>query len=403
MTGIYRWRTLVDAPPVRPLDEPVGHAPGLDPNRVLIIGNGLAVGWGVLLHDLALPGYLARALTAATGRGSEVRAHADPDLRIATAAKSLDGLKLVAYDAVVVLIGASDAFRMISPRRWSHQMALLLRALENGSGSTPILIVGIPPLSTIPFFRTRPDGLIDRWARHLNSITRKLCDAHPTIRYVPPEWTSVTQNEGPSSSPERYRSPEEYRLVTAHIADFLLPLLCTDTAIAHHDEIAQGRAQSDEDRWAALARLKILDTPAEGRFDQIVRMARVMFGTEGAAFTLVDEHRQWSKTVLGPFQQEIPLGESFCASTILSSMPFVVLDAHHDDRPLPHTQVRFYAGYPIEAPDGTRIGAICVFDSNPRFAATTAQIGFLRELAFRIQRELTQSATGLSARDVVSH
>ena len=65
MTSIYRWRSLVASLPVRPVDEPVSHAPGLDPDRVLLIGNGLAVGWGVLIHDLALPGFLSRALSAA--------------------------------------------------------------------------------------------------------------------------------------------------------------------------------------------------------------------------------------------------------------------------------------------------------------------------------------------------
>ena len=139
---------------------------------------------------------------------------------------------------------------------------------------------------------------------------------------------------------------------------------------------------------AALGGLGILDTPMEDRFDYIVRMVRAMFGTESAAFTLIDAERQWSKAVLGTTQRAIPLEQSFCALTIQSPTPFVVLDARHDERPLPVTDVRFYAGYPVEAPDGTRIGAICVFDSRPRLRVTTAQLSFLRELAFSIQREI---------------
>ena len=139
---------------------------------------------------------------------------------------------------------------------------------------------------------------------------------------------------------------------------------------------------------AALGRLEILDTPTEDRFDYIVRMARTMFGTESAAFTLIDADRQWSKAVLGTSQQEIPLEHSFCAFTIQSPAPFVVLDARQDERPLPTTDVRFYAGYPVEAPDGTRIGAICAFDSRPRSRVSAAQLSFLRELAFSIQREI---------------
>ncbi|WP_179691820.1 GAF domain-containing protein [Salinibacterium xinjiangense] len=388
MTSIYRWRSLVASLPVRPVDEPVSHAPGLDPDRVLIIGNGLAVGWGVLIHDLALPGFLSRALSAATGRGSEVRAHIDPDITIATAQRALSASDLASYDAVVVVIGASDAFQLISPRRWAHHMAVLFRALEQSAGAAPILIVGIPPISSIPFFRAHPGGIIDRWAKHLNSITRKLCDAHRTISYVAPVWAVSAARDDIDGRTDRYRSPEEYRSATATIMDALLPLLETATALAHHIDSASGSAQSNEARMAALGRLEILDTPTEVRFDYIVRMVRTMFGTESAAFTLIDADRQWSKAVLGTSQREIPLEHSFCALTIQSPTPFVVLDARHDERPLPATDVRFYAGYPVEAPDGTRIGAICVFDSRPRSSVTTAQLSFLRELAFSIQREI---------------
>ena len=388
MTSIYRWRSLVASLPVRPVDEPVSHAPGVDPDRVLIIGNGLAVGWGVRIHDLALPGFLARALNAATGRGSEVRAYIDPDIKIATAQRALSAPNLASYDAVVVVIGASDAFQLISPRRWAHHMAVLFRALEESAGAAPILIVGIPPISSIPFFRTRPGGIIDRWARHLNSITRKLCDAHRTISYVAPVWVVPATGNDAVTSTDRYRTPEEYRSATETIMNALLPLLGTETALAHHIDSASGLAQSGEARMAALGRLGILDTPMEDRFDYIVRMVRTMFGTESAAFTLIDADRQWSKAVLGTTQREIPLEQSFCALTIQSPTPLVVLDARHDERPLPATDVRFYAGYPVEAPDGTRIGAICVFDSRPRSRVTTAQLSFLRELAFSIQREI---------------
>lgn len=390
MTEIYRWRTRVSALPVRPAGEPVAHAPGLDPDRVLITGNGLAVGWGVLIHDLAIPGHLARALTAATRHGSEVRVHADPDMTITTAIKSLSAVRLGVYDAIVLVIGASDAFQLISRRRWSQHMTLILDALKDGAGVTPVLIVGIPPLSTIPFFRTRPEGLIDRWAERLNTITRTLCDAYHTIGYVPPDWTPALHTEGHGNSDDRYRIPEDYRQVAERIVDALLPLLRTETAGVHHHQIAPGQAQSDQDRRAALAQLGILDTAPEDRFDHIVQMARTVFGTEGAAFTLIDEDRQWHKAVVGITRREDPLEDSFCASAIQSAISFVVLDARHDDRPLPHTKIRFYAGHPVEAPDGTRIGTICVFDSSPRSATTPAELSFLRELALTIQHELTQ-------------
>jgi hypothetical protein len=56
--------------------------------------------------------------------------------------------------------------------------------------------------------------------------------------------------------------------------------------------------------------------------------------------------------------------------------------------------LRFYAGYPVEAPDGTRIGALCVFGRSPRDPAESeSELDVLRELALLAQRELWRFTT----------
>ena len=50
-------------------------------------------------------------------------------------------------------------------------------------------------------------------------------------------------------------------------------------------------------------------------------------------------------------------------------------------------QAAFYAGYPIESPDGYRIGSLCVMDSEPRDASQVDPAP-LRELAMLAQKEL---------------
>lgn len=389
----YRWRTRVGATPPQPVDEPFAHAPGLDPDRVLVFGNGLAVGWGVRIHDLALPGHLARALTTLTGRGAEVRARADPDMTITTAADAVSGTHPTSFDAAIVIIGASDAFQLISPQRWRYHMAALIRTLSEHAGGTPVMIVGISPVSSIPFFHTRTGGLIDQWAEQLNAITRDLCEnsgAH--VSYLPPHLQAAGPGEAGRRRSDRYRGPEQYRDIAQYFAAALQQPLHNPSALEHHEQIAAGEQQPDQQRHAALAALGILDTAPEERFDHVVQMARTVFGTEGAAFTLLDDHRQWHKASIGTTTPEDPLEDSFCATTIRAATPFVVPDAWNEDRPVPHTHVRFYAGYPVEAPDGTRIGAICVFDRDPK-TATTVQLSFLRELALTLQHELTHTPT----------
>jgi GAF domain-containing protein len=49
--------------------------------------------------------------------------------------------------------------------------------------------------------------------------------------------------------------------------------------------------------------------------------------------------------------------------------------------------VRFYAGYPIESPDGQRVGALCIMDTEPRHV-TPGNAVLLRSLAQRVQAHL---------------
>ena len=77
--------------------------------------------------------------------------------------------------------------------------------------------------------------------------------------------------------------------------------------------------------------------------------------------------------------------------------PLVVNDALRDDRfadnPVvigdPH--VRFYAGIPLHAADGARVGAFCIVDSKPR-SLSSAQLRMLKDIARLIEEELKPHA-----------
>jgi GAF domain-containing protein len=122
-----------------------------------------------------------------------------------------------------------------------------------------------------------------------------------------------------------------------------------------------------------------------------VERARILLGTSGAAFSVVDETRVWNKAVTGSGVLESPLAGSLSAVTITGDGPLIVPDIWADDRFTSRPGLRFYAGYPIETRDGTRIGALSVIDSTPR-AAETVDVVLLRELALAVQRELAFGA-----------
>lgn len=125
-------------------------------------------------------------------------------------------------------------------------------------------------------------------------------------------------------------------------------------------------------RLLSLQSLRILDTPAEERYDRITRMARRLFDVDICVFSLVDSDRQWFKSRVGLEAQQTPRDISFCGHAITGSGPLVVPDATKDarfaDNPLvtgpPH--VRFYAGQPIRCPAGFRIGVFCIIHTEPR-------------------------------------
>jgi lysophospholipase L1-like esterase len=366
----------------------VAHTVGLHPHRILLFGNGLVVGWGVSSHDLALTGQLARAVTAVTGRGSEVHAAGDPNISMATAADAVATLDLSGYDAIVVHVGASDAFQLIRHAEFHRHLLELIGAIRRQAPRTPVLLLGIGPVSRIPFFRTRFDEVTDAWSEQLDAIAAELVEGTRDLGFVPAIDPATAEGHPRDEGEGRYRSPEHYRRIAARIAERLSEILPV-----HSDSDRREDPQPLERRLRALHELGILDTDREERFDRIVGMARDVFGTESAAFTLIDRDRQWHKARLGISSSEGPLEESFCATTIRAEGPLVVEDADHDPRPLPRTDIRFYVGYPVETPDGTRIGAICVFDREPR-PVNPVQVGFLRELALTLQLEIGSAAGG---------
>jgi GAF domain-containing protein len=125
-------------------------------------------------------------------------------------------------------------------------------------------------------------------------------------------------------------------------------------------------------RLATLKSLKVLDTPPEERFDRVTRMAKRMFRVPMALVSIVDEDRQWFKSKQGLDACETPRNVSFCGHAILGDDIFLVTNALHDERfadnPLVagDPNIRFYAGCPLKAGDGQKLGTLCIIDSEPR-------------------------------------
>ncbi len=164
-------------------------------------------------------------------------------------------------------------------------------------------------------------------------------------------------------------------------------------------DIMRPRIPANEDaRLAALRATGVLDTPPEERFDALTRLAQQTFRVPIAMVSLVDADRQWFKSKVGVDANETPRDVAFCAHAINGAEVFVVQDAELDPRfaenPLvrgePH--VRFYAGYPLNGPNGEKLGSFCIIDHKPR-QMTKADIESLTQMGRLVERALAATRT----------
>jgi GAF domain-containing protein len=147
----------------------------------------------------------------------------------------------------------------------------------------------------------------------------------------------------------------------------------------------------EEARLNAIGSLD-LDGAPSAELDAIVENARDLFGASGASVTIIDHDLQKTRAAVGMPRTPIPRSDAICDLTIRADAVFVVEDTMTDPRLVDSiwadgTLARFYAGYPVESPDGQRIGALCIVDTAPRtFSDTDAAL--LRQLALRVQAAL---------------
>lgn len=125
-------------------------------------------------------------------------------------------------------------------------------------------------------------------------------------------------------------------------------------------------------RIESLHKYQILDTPADGAFDEITTLTTKIFDVPIAIISLVDHDRIWFKSSFGLDAEEIPRSPGLCSSAILSDDVYIVEDARKDPRTMTNPLVvgvmglQFYAAAPLRTFDGYNLGTICIIDKNPR-------------------------------------
>ena len=142
-----------------------------------------------------------------------------------------------------------------------------------------------------------------------------------------------------------------------------------------------------------LRDLTISETPIEKNFERITRITKALFNVPIAAISLVDQEKEWFKSLQGLDVYETSRAVSFFGHTLLQDEIFLIndtmLDHRFSENPLvkENPEIRFYAGFPIMSKNGYKIGALCIIDNKPR-DYTPDDLGPLKDLAALVQEEL---------------
>jgi PAS domain S-box-containing protein len=148
---------------------------------------------------------------------------------------------------------------------------------------------------------------------------------------------------------------------------------------------------SEAARLEALRRYRILDTPPEQVFDDLVDLAATVCYTPVAAIAIVAEDRAWLKAKRGVDFSEFPRDSSLAAEALQHDDVFVVRDVgmheRYRDSSVVQAGFRFFAGMPLISPEGHAIGTVCVLDERPRDLSAEQKDG-LRAIARQAMSQL---------------
>ena len=373
----------------RPSGSDAVHTPGTNPARILLVGSGASIGFGVMSHELALAGHLGRQLSAITNRAMDIDVAVDREMTAASTISVLATQPLSRYDAVIVSLGLIEALTFESVKTWIDDLTGVIEFIvEHGRENQQIFVVAVPPLAALQKYPAAIRILSGRHARTLNEATKGLAENFDRVTFLPFDAVG-------GGDTDRFRSSSTYSSWAALLAEPIAPLLCTRGA---DGDLTSAEPVDESARQASVEALHILDTGPEERFDRITRTARDLLGTTSAAITFIDTDRHWFKSRIGVEKEQMPRFSTLCDITIQRREHFAIEDAALDPRFAENAMVvtepflRFYAGYPVEAPNGVRVGTLSVFDPVPRIFSD-ADAALLRGLALMVQNELRTAVT----------
>jgi hypothetical protein len=205
---------------IYPRDPDHGTVAGPDPDRILFLGEKGELTLGVRTHELSLPAFFARRRSATTQRGVSwsISTASSSSIKDTPAEVVARAAHLSGCDDVVIVLGITDALRVISPAAWEsalrETLELLLQGLPRGGR---VMISEIPPLDNAGSLSAPARLAAGIHGRILNARTRLVAEDYAMVTVV--EFPEVLTRSvwRPGSEEHRYR--DTYKVWGEHLAD----------------------------------------------------------------------------------------------------------------------------------------------------------------------------------------
>lgn len=155
------------------------------PLSLIAVGESPVAGVGVRMHEEAITGQFARALSAGADRPVKWRACGRNGVTVREALEVLvPCIPEEPVDVALIAFGINDTTAFRPLRRWREDYRALLQAVETRCRPRVILVSGIPPIGHFPALPQPLRWVMGLKAEALDHVVRDLAAAHPRARHV---------------------------------------------------------------------------------------------------------------------------------------------------------------------------------------------------------------------------
>lgn len=155
---------------------------------------------------------------------------------------------------------------------------------------------------------------------------------------------------------------------------------------------------SENQRLERIKTLNLSQQYAKSTLKELLDLARTSINCPVATVAVITASTCLLVTSVGLAGDQLPRDMALEAHVIMSSEPFVILDALRDDRfarnPLvAQLHIRFYIGLPLVTHDGVVVGSLSLGDVSPRDKVKGSDLRSLKRIAARIVDKMEGSTT----------